>query len=125
MRAVLRWLFHYPDIRISWTGEKESRPRWTAYWSSEASRQMMIKTCADLKGLFGDMQTEKTNPRREPLNEGTPRITTPTFRALRRRKLIRAVERRVPRKGLTDMWYFQLTAEGKQAATGLKLIKAA
>jgi len=39
--------------------------------------------------------------------------------------LIQATEKRVPIKGMTDMYYYQLTAEGKQAATGLALIKPA
>ena len=125
MRSVVRWLLHYPHLRITWTGGVE-RPHWSAYWCNERARQHMIKTCAALEGFVGPMQTEKTEPRwGKPLDEETPRLTSQTFHALRKRKLIRAVEKRVPRKGLSNMFYFQLTAEGKQAASDLRLIKAA
>lgn len=126
MVSVIRWLLHYPQLRVSWTRSSSSRPRFTAYWCDEQARQHMIKTCSNLDALFGNMQTEKTEPRwGKPLEGGTPRLTSQTFHALRQRRLVRAVERRVPRKGLSDMYYYQLTAEGKQAASDLTLIKTA
>lgn len=123
MLAIIQWLLHYPGLRIQWTGGSD-RPRFNTYWSSEQARQHMIKTCGNLEALFGDFHTEKTEPRwSKPLEGGTPRVTRRTFKALRRRGLVRAVEKRVPKPGWSNMYYYQLTAEGKQAAADLTLIK--
>lgn len=101
----------------------EMRPQFNYYWASEAARQQMIETTRDLV-LFapGDARrtAKETAPRRSPQGE-TPQVTRRTFHALLRRKLIRAVEKRVPRKGLSDMFYYQLTAEGKAAVTGMRI----
>lgn len=123
MHEVLRWLFKHPGLRIGWTGSKTHRPSFTAWWESETARQHMIGVCKD---LLGDHNIEKRTAARLGRNGGgTPNLTRSTFFALLRRGLIRAVEKRVPIKGMTDMYYYQLTAEGKQAATGLTIVKTA
>jgi hypothetical protein len=121
MLDVLRWLFKHPGLRIGWTKSKTHRPAFTAWWESEAARQHMIGVCKD---LLDDYEIEKRMTARLGRNGGgTPDLTRSTFFALLRRGLIRAVEKRVPIKGMTDMYYYQLSAEGKQAATGLTLMK--
>ena len=122
MRNVIKWLLHYPKVRIMWTRGPE-RPRFNMYWASEAARLHMIGTCEVLKDFLGDMETGKSEPRWGKPLDGTPRLTRQTFRALRKRRLVRAVERRVPTRGMSDMYYYQLTAEGKQAASSLSLIR--
>jgi hypothetical protein len=125
MQAIIVWLLHYPGIRIQWTGGRD-RPRFNSYWANERARQMMIKTCSDLQPLFGNLHTEKTEPRwSKALEGGTPRVTRRTFHALRRRGLVRAVEKRVPKAGWSNLYYYQLTSEGKQVAASLILIKPA
>lgn len=127
MSNVLRWLFEHPNIRITWTGDNSSRPAWSARWASEDARQHMIKTFSDLAkvNFIHDIDVAKQTGARLSRNQGgTPPLARPTFFGLLKRGLIRAVEKRIPMKGFTEMYYYQLTAEGKQAATGLRLIKA-
>lgn len=110
MRAVVEWLLAYPTVTIQAVSDVE-RPMWTTAWVSEEARQHMIAVSADL-GI-----PISVDPRRgRPIDGPTPKLTTQTFRALLERGLIRAVARRVPREGWSDMYYYQLTPDGKMAA---------
>ncbi len=127
MLEVLRWLFRHPHLRISWTGGKD-RPAFTAWWASEDARQHMIATFSKMDeiGLMSDDGVKAQTLARGGRNEGgTPTVTLPIVKGLLRRRLIRVVEKRRPMRGFSRMFYLQLTAEGKQAATGLTLYKTA
>jgi len=128
MNEVVQWLFNHPGLRISWTGAKSSRPMFTSWWASEAARTHMIDTFRklDAAGLCSDHGVkEKTEARHGRNQGGTPPLTRPTFFGLLDRGMIRAVEKRLPIKGMTEMYYYQLTAKGKQLATGLQVLTCA
>lgn len=110
-RAILRWLMAYPNLRIVWHPKSNWRPYWPSMWASEEARQHMVRTMDALGG-----SAWQTEPRWRPDGGGTPRLTTQTFHALRRRGLIRAVARRLPTPTIAEMYYWQITPDGRRAA---------
>lgn len=118
MKAVLHWLYSYPQVMIQAMNDKD-RPDWTAMWMNDDAKSHMEMVMNDLGFPVDDVGKIKRDRRLTP---GTPRITKPIFKGLLARGLIRATKRRIPQEGWSDMYYYQLTERGKETVTGLRLI---
>jgi hypothetical protein len=117
-RDVIAWLLFYPAVHI--LSFPSGRPRWSASWSSEEGKKHMVSVMRDLADPLGSSDIAKqTISRRTPQVDRTPRLMQQTFNSLLQRGLIEGKKRRLPAKGWSDMFYYQLSARGKELAIGL------
>jgi hypothetical protein len=105
---VLEWLVLYPEVRIfTYHGGSAC---WNMRWASEKWRLHAKKTLAML-----DMEVPDPVPHRQFTGQadGTPRLTTATFKALDRLCLIYPVEKREETRGLSEQTAYQISPRGK------------
>ena len=117
---ILNWLYHYPEVEITYDPPNVPRASWTCSWASPEARVHMLRTVAvfegngDMKAMLGKTHADKiTTPVIEHLDGGTPKLNTATFKALIKRGWVRPIKMRAPGDGLSAMFWWQLSDSGK------------
>lgn len=105
---VLEWLVLYPEVRIfTYSGRSVC---WNMQWKSEKWRlhaQQMI-------GLLGGKVPDPVPHRQfSGKADGTPKLTTATFKALDRLALVYPVEKREQTRYLSEQTAYQISPRGK------------
>jgi hypothetical protein len=118
MKAVLHWMYSYDGVMIQAVDDNDW-PMWTASWANDEAKKHMEMVMDDLMGLSNEIKIKRD----KRISQGTPKLSKPTFKGLLARGLIKATKRRVPRRGWSNMLYYQLTEEGRAEVTGLRLVQ--
>lgn len=105
---VLEWLLLYPEVRINTYSGRSAC--WNMQWRSEKWRLHCQRTMAILGAKVPDPVPHRQFSGQA---DGTPRITTPIFKALDRLALIYPVERREQGDVWSERTSYQISPRGK------------
>lgn len=105
---VLEWLVLYPEVRIfTYSGGSVT---WNMQWRSEKWRLH----AQQVMGILGAKVPDPAPHRQfSGKADGTPRLTTPTFKALDRLALIYPVEKREQTRYISEQTAYQISPRGK------------